>query len=402
MSDNITQPNNNEIDLFEILIKLWQEKLIIICTTLAITIISMIYAYQLTPIYLVNAQISPPTEADLSQFEMKIDPEKVMPFIYTPGMAFRQQQELMSLSSSSSSSSFDKKNSPKIKTDIAFTKFLAILESHSHILSLAYKNQKLIKEALNINIDDNLIKNITELRVIEFPNTIDKISELAPDRYSISIMGSNREALRKLLTIDLKIASESTTQQIKNFLINQTTKKLNQKIIQQRYIIETLQSQINARKSYLLSTRHDRIIELEAAAKIAATLNIKEPLISLFDKEKDTTPLYLQGEKLLHAKIGHLKKLKDNIFIDDDLQSMKAQIVLVKNDQSIIQFKEEKEKLLNNTSILNFSNVIFNAPEKPIKPKKSIIVSIGIILGSFIGLLLAITKIAVNNKLNAT
>jgi len=62
--------NKDEIDLFELLSTLWQEKLKIISLTLVFILISLVYAFNATEIWSVSATIDTPTSQQIKQYNL--------------------------------------------------------------------------------------------------------------------------------------------------------------------------------------------------------------------------------------------------------------------------------------------------------------------------------------------
>jgi LPS O-antigen subunit length determinant protein (WzzB/FepE family) len=403
VSETVAKPNRNEedeIDLVELFVSLWKEKIGIITITLAFGIVSVAYAYTRTPIYSIDAEIIPPTQVEFSELEIKVSLDQPTLFTYNPNASFLQQQELLEIVNSNSNS-----NSTSLNAPDAFSKFLAVLNSNSHISTLAKDNEELFKQTFNLELNDDLIKNIKSRRTIKIPNTTKKTNDLLSDSYTLSLKGIDRDSLKKMIEIDLAKASETTTSQIKNTLVSQITKKLQEYKTEQQYEIATLIEKIKARKSYLLAQRFDTISKLNDALKIATKLGIEKPtntsLLSTKDQAvnfsaefNNTTPEpYLKGTQLLQTEIEILETTDNNIFIDDDLRGMAAQKSLLENNLHIKQLETEKDRLLKNDKALTFFSASFNAPRSPIAPKKRKIVAIGILLGGFIGLLFAIVRI---------
>jgi chain length determinant protein (polysaccharide antigen chain regulator) len=405
VSETIAKPNRNEedeIDLVELFISLWKEKVGIITITLAFGILSALYAYSRTPLYSIDAEIIPPTQAEFSDYEIKVSLDQPTLFTYNPNASFQQQRELLEIVNSNSNSN---SNSTSLDVTDAFSKFLAVLNSNSHISTLAKVNEELFKQTFNIGLDDDLIKNIKSRRTIKRPNTTKKTNALLSDSYTLSLVGIDRDSLKKMIETDLAKADETTTSQIKNTLVSQVTKKLQEYKTEQQYEIATLIEKIKAKKSYLLAQRFDTISELNYAFKIATKLGIEKPtntsLLSTKDQAvsfsaelNNTTPdRYLKGTQLLQTEIEILKTSDNDIFIDDDLRGMEAQKSLLENNLHIKQLETEKDRLLKNDKVLTFHSTSFNAPIGPIETKKSLIVAFGILLGGFIGLLFAIVRI---------
>ncbi len=61
-----TQPYDDDVNLFELISKLWQEKTIITAVTLTTALAGLIYVLASTPVYEANAQLQAPTQADMA------------------------------------------------------------------------------------------------------------------------------------------------------------------------------------------------------------------------------------------------------------------------------------------------------------------------------------------------
>jgi LPS O-antigen subunit length determinant protein (WzzB/FepE family) len=282
-------------------------------------------------------------------------------------------------------------NAHTISSKLAFTAFLEELSSNSHITRIAENNQELMLEALGISADDNLLTNIDLYRSIEFPNTIKKTNDLAPDNYTIILEGKNREALKSLLKSDLNTAKKSITQELKEFLISKLDNEINKATQYKNAKIRNLTNQISARKIYLLNSRADKIKSLKNSLKIAATLNITSPQKNIQD-----SPTYTRGTTLLKAEIENIENMSREDFIDDDLRSMEAQLTSLLENKLIEPLIQEKNRLLSYSNTLTFYNENFKTPRNPIAPQKFLIIIISIIAGLIIGFLIAAVRMSLD------
>lgn len=389
---------NDDIDLTSLILDIWKHKNWIILATILTTTIGTLHILYATPVYRVSAQLNPPPAAELEGLKALSPPNKDTPFLYVPDESFIQQQMILSLMGDNLPNKASDKQ--EITAEKAFTLFLNTLSSHSHITKIAKDNTALLEQALNIPADDNLLSNINLYRTIQFPNTIKKINDLAPDSYTITLEGQDRESLQSLLRLDLNVAQQATTKRIKQFFINQIDQEIQIASNRQASKISNLKNEISARKSYLQNSISDKIRELKMAQKIALTLEITTPS----DKHRtisDKSPNYLRGTKFLAAEISNLERLDKTKLTDNDLRLMEAQLLLIQNDSRIKSLQHEKERIASKTKSMNFYNHIFEAPETAIAPKKPLILTISILLGMIIGTLIATGKI-IFSKTKAT
>ncbi len=192
--------------------------------------------------------------------------------------------------------------------------------------------------------------------------------------------------------------------------------------------IKQTQDRLKARKSFLLRNREDRIIELTEAIKIAKKLNFKKPsTLSGLSQRTPTNgqieinteirnqgePLYLRGTDLLSAELDNLKNFPKDAFLDIEIRELETELLKLENNRQIeilktrkkdIAFSQELQNLrekinaLNNTHFpenyqITFLNNSANSPEKPIKPKKVLIIALSLLVGSILGGSIAIGKI---------
>jgi len=371
---NKTEPAyDDEIDLVALIANLWREKAFIIGATIITTLLGGLYAFTATPIYKASTQLTPPSISELS---------------------FLNQTEFFN-----------------ITPELAFSEFIQTVESSAHINNLTASHADLLQAATNIHINDNVFNAIGEARTINYPNTSKKTNDLSPDKYVFSYLGTDRKTLNNLISVDLAMASANTLNLVKkrykDSLSTQIKKIERQRTLQQ----QSLEDQLNARKTYVLATRSDSLKRLEEALKIAKILNLKAPssLARLasstgnrqveINAELNTNqdPLYLRGITLLSAEIENLKALEDTIFLDDEIRNLEAQKQLLENNRELEQLNE----ILTDISLenpVNFYSANINSPSKPVKPKKSLILAISILLGGMLGLFIAIGRIVYKNS----
>ena len=417
VTDSISRNDyDDEIDLVELVSNLWHEKIVIIISSVVVTGLGLLYALLAKPVYQANVQIELPTISQLAPLN----------------------------------------NTQIISADPngAFSLFLNTLESSAHKNRLIEEEKPLLAALLG-KPEDNITPetiDVDKLYTIHFPNVKKQENSLIPDIFILSTEGSNRTLIIELLDNTVKLA---TTQLIEKWqqefdsikaaritkiatdsnLLNQALKERRENTIT-RLTEETelqtkkVQDELTARKSFVLNSRKDRIIELEEALKIATALNITQPstlsrmATQSVSKQVEVNteipnqqdPLYLRGTNLLSAELESLSKLPKSTFLDSRIIELENELQKLKNNREIEILKARKDEAAFNETLqgyqeelrkltetqvpdltINFQNSSAKSPEKSIKPKKMLIVAISILLGGMLGFFVAIGRIVYKN-----
>lgn len=170
--------------------------------------------------------------------------------------------------------------------------------------------------------------------------------------------------------------------------------------IQQRYINE-MQSAISMRfkaqleqwrveaeemRTRYLANKNRRMVELQEAAAVAASINQKLPMYS-GDRVAVgfEPPLYMMGERALRAEIAQLQSRSgkgEDMYIEG-LPELLWKIRTV--EEANVEWAKVSFVQLDQDAIV---------PLAPIKPKKRLIVALGVVAGVMMGLLLALIAAA--------
>jgi chain length determinant protein (polysaccharide antigen chain regulator) len=329
------------------------------------------------PVYTASIELIPPKNDALNKIKPIIPANRGDIFLYTPDAPLKQQQELLSLLQRSGT---EHGKESVISAKTAFSLFLNQLESSSQINQLINTHPKLLTEALAIDIttDDN-INNILNFRTLEYPNTQKKNNEFKPDTYTFTYEGFNRNTLKALITRDTTIATDLVNEQIKRDYIEQLEQLYKKAEKEQSAELVSLDSRINARQWYLQRNHVANIALKEEELAIAKAINDQAAVANLI------------------ATLQQLKQRNENTFYDEDLLAMQAQQRIIANNSTLQQISNEIEKIKNVPIDISYTNDIVITPTAPIKPRKMLILAIGIILGGMLGLFVAIGRITARN-----
>ena len=410
--------NNDEIDLVELIANLWKEKWTIALCTLLSLAVAIVYLLATKPVYLATAQLQAPTEAQLIA-------------INNTGLIKTTPEETLG-------------------------KMLSALSSDKIKAKLIENNKQLFTEAYNAEANNVTYEKYgNSLFTIEFPKEAQEGS-LEPQIYTLKQEGTDQVFITRILDSAVQAARSelinewqtdfNTIKQEQltrlnreyNLLDNVLTEQKNNKIAQltesDSLREKQLTDELNTRKVYLLNRRKDRIIELEEAARIAASLNITQPssikLLSRStsqsstqvevntDLKEDNDPLYLRGTNLLNAELTNLKALADDIFLDNRVREIERELLKLANNRDIEVLKARQSNQPFNENLQTLSdeikkieNIFF--PEKiftniqtsssislntPIRPKKALTLVIAVFFGGILGVFTAIARIIVRNR----
>ena len=158
-------------------------------------------------------------------------------------------------------------------------------------------------------------------------------------------------------------------------LINQHKQKIEQKIANLEFNIKSSRAQAKIK-------REDEIARLENDYAIAKKLNIQENrMLAVQDKSSLTVvtsnmdiPRYMRGTRVLAAELDALKnRPSDDAFIEG-LRDWQQEVSRLKQ----IQFAPKQFQPFTLDGAVN-------KPDSPIKPKKTLVLALSIVLGLFLG-----------------
>jgi LPS O-antigen subunit length determinant protein (WzzB/FepE family) len=360
--------HDDEIDLIELAINLWQEKWTIIAAVIIATVVGVAIAINhekgLTTSYKVGVQLSVPSFVELKSFN---------------------QTEFYT-----------------IAEDEAFKEFMSILELNTHSSKVSYSKNKTEKVTSTRFKDENTLDQ-TITREITYPNTSIDISSISPDIYFVSYFGNNKDSVMTLSQFDLSKAKETTFNNIR--VQHNTALELKVHQLERADILmkKLLRDRLDTQTEFILTSRKDNLERLENALRIARANNISTQVETNTNILNGNT-LYLRGTKLLSADIEYLTSLDTDVFFDEEILALKKEMLLLKNNRLADQLNAMliKDNDLDN---LLYYDAQPNVQAISEKSKKKLIIIVSVLLGGTIGLFVAIGRITFRNykktKLNA-
>ncbi|WP_051396275.1 Wzz/FepE/Etk N-terminal domain-containing protein [Ignatzschineria larvae DSM 13226] len=411
--------DNDEIDLFELASNLWKEKKIIAIVTGVVTIVALLYALFASPVYQARTVLKPVTTKNLDALNVS--------GIYslTPKAALAQVGEQLA------------------SYNLRYQFFLDHLELFGVKDPEKEDLEQVFRQFDNQNVKLEVPKDKEDLALanslilqINYPKTMNGVAII--NGLVNAATQAERENIKETMSVVIDNQIQKLSDDIEvaraGYFANKESKiaQLEEKTILDRQV---LLDELAALKETLKKQRLNRIEQLNEAIKIASDLGIVKPTKSTaFGGSGDISidgniirtevsnnhdPLYFMGTEVLTAERDQLLARKSDDFTSGRILEIEQQLKLLehnrqaeilamrKNDDLFLaELAENRKKVAQLKGIrVNFDRVkIVDVDEpaikplKPIKPKKSLIVVIGFLLGGMIGVGVALVRIVVRNR----
>lgn len=343
---------NDEIDLFELWNGLVQEKWLIVLSFVAAVILAGLYAFTATPVYKSTAYFLPPTVEDVQEM-----------------------------------------NALNLLTDKSFYQPAEVYENF-----IEHLNSRDVSQAIfnRFNLVELYVEDLGQVdesqRVAVLNRAFDEFSK------SIGVNRPKKNASGNQVSVDLSLErSPQETADILNALIALAQEKTAHqyfKDIQSEMSIrqQRLHDQIASLRKIEKERRLDRVVQLQEAANIARSLDLKEPMqigpeVKYQGVANQGLPLYYLGYQLLEAELSALKSREN----DDPF------IGALRGLQQKLSELQELKLDINKFGVVTVDQFALPAA-KPIKPKKALILAVGGVLGLMLGVFVALIRRAVKNR----
>ncbi len=351
--------NDDEIDLFELFESLWQEKILIVLIAGVVTLLAVAYALAATPIYQAKASLLPPPAYAIQSYNAgRIDNKERIE-------EYRKDE-------------YRKDYTEALNIEDVYNVFKANLNSlqlrnaffeEVYLPSLSTDEQKKNR--------DTLLKasnNILSIKQGDAKNN--------PNLYHVTV------------EMDDPIAAAALAQQYIERVTAATKLDLKRNIeAAQKIRIDTLSVQIKSLTDTAEAERKDKINLLKEALYVAESIGLENPS-AVSDKASfggngyiDNELIYTRGAKTLRAQLNVLeKRISDEPFIKGfrELNTQLKQLQKFKLDDS-------------SASVVTIDEAA-EVPSSPIKPKKSLIVALGVVLGGMLGVFAALIRSMIRKR----
>ena len=333
---------NDTIDLYELWITLWNKKWIVIGMTAVAALGSVVFALLQPPVYKAEALLLPPRAKNVQSLNVQ----------GVPGVQGRNKDVKLEVS------------------DIVFLSFKNNLRSRN--IQKKFIKEYDLMESLSPGRtsetrDEDIYTGFAQMIKVEEEIT----NKIVLNRISIELNDPERAA--QWINDYIKFVDIETI----DILVGNIRNSINSNIRKIEYIIDTKRKMAKQR-------REDTIQQFLEASIIATKLGVKERVEVInvvqnnqLDSSTSSTPLYYRGFRALNAEISVLKNRKSDDAFINGLLDLQEQLVLLNS---------------NKIDPIGMHAVTIDQaaypPKNRIKPNRRLIVSLGTMVGLFLGIFL--------------
>lgn len=406
---------NDEIDLVELFRALWRQRLLIVGVTFAATLIAAAYAFLATPYYQTKTYLRPVPQSMLDQLNetgiYKLTPEDALSRVAS-GLSsydkrldyFLSNQEMFQAiepkgdSAEQAFADFNEQAFEMLHPDPKKT------ENRSAYVGLKLTYPKGMEGSAIVN---GFVDYVLEL---ERKEIAEDLESLIANRLASLDMNMEAQRANYSASKEAKIAT----------LLEDAALKRAQ-----------LQDELAALRAELKTRRNNRIQELNEAITIADSLGIRTPTspsamaasarsgtqVIRTEVTNQEAPLYFLGTEALTAERDALKNRTSDDFVEPRIAEIQSELTLLENNREveILKAREGEDLYLTNLAQLReeasrlkgikldterLRLVRLDQPAlqslNPIKPKKALILALGLVLGAMLGIFVALVRSLMN------
>lgn len=330
--------DDEEIDLFELIGGLWKQKVLVVLTGAIVTALAVAYALLATPIFEAKVIVQPPTQNDIAQLNYGRGGNSGLSVISVKDV---YGVYLRNLQSESLRREFFRK---------------------VYLPSLSEEKRQGSQDALY-----NQFRDLLSLGVV---------SKDTPDRFFVTSSQPNPGQAAQWVVHYVEMAGDRAKKEIIQDARADALVKA-----------DNLEQQIRAERESARKQREDRIAQLTEALRVAHSIGLEKPpiisnnLSSELSAGMDGSITYMRGSKALEAEIENLRsRTSDDPFIAKLRQRQEAMAFYrsLQVDPAVIQVYRQDGAI--------------ESPDRPVKPKKFIIVVLGAVLGLGLGVFMALVR----------
>lgn len=335
----------DEVDLIELFKTLWQQRLLIIAITAVITAVAATFAFLVTPEYEAKAGVLPPRMGDIVGYNLGRKEVGLSRFTVSEVYAMFKTNLL----------------SGSLRRTFFRDAYLPVLASDKRA-----------------EAQDKLWEGFNQMLTVQVPK------ENRPDLYEVMIKYESPELAAEWVNLYIDMAVEKTERDIHDAVDAEVEAKT-----------QVIERQIDGLRATAQKRRADRLIRLRDALVVAEAVGLDAPIVvtgkvpSGGDLAQfiDGNLMYMRGAKAIRAELGILEKRENDDPYINELRDL----------ENKLDFLEKINVTPGNVSVFTFDSNV-EVPETPVKPKKAIIIALGVIVGSMLGIFSALIRNMVEKR----
>lgn len=328
-----TPQQSGEIDLLELAKTLWAQKLLIVLVTLGVAIAAAAYAFLSQPVYQAKSSLLPPRISDITSYNL--------------GRAEAKLSELKVADVYS-----------------VFTRNLGSETLRRNFFREVYLPS--LVEGKGANAQDRLWEDFNRTLTVKAPDVKNK-----PDYFEVSVEHENPQLAAEWANLFVqRVAAKAQDDMQRNMLSEIDIR------------VQAIQRRIDVLRTTALQEREDRVARLQEALRVAEAVGKDAPEVTAGRTSSDGelsafvdgSLMYMRGANAIRAELEVLQARKSDDPFISELRGLQGQLEFLKG----VAIK------LDNVAVFTLDSAA-EVPETPIKPKRALILVLGIVLGGMLG-----------------
>lgn len=331
---------SDEIDLFELVQSLWKQKLLISLVTAAVTALAAGYAFLSVPVYESKSSILPPRSADIAGYNVG-----------------RSEAGLAEFTATSVYTIFTR----NLRSEGLRREFFEQVYLPAETAGQGAKAKDQLWERFNkkLSVSNPDVKN-------------------SPERFAVTVQSADSSQAAEWTDLYADWAAKKT----------------------KRVIADTVAAEISTRTKSTLGhiavlresarkLREDRIARLSEALKVADKVGLQASQVKAsrtssdgeLEQFVDGNLMYMRGAKAIRAELDVLQNRKNEDPFIAGLRELENQL----------DFLAKVSISPDGVAVFTLDSAA-EVPETPIKPKKALILALGLVLGGMLGVFIALIR----------
>lgn len=409
----VVQPTPSvEIDLVALFHSLWEQKLLISLVTLLVGVLAAAYAFLATPEYQVQSILRPAVIKDLDALNhtgvYELTPDQAMQRVGAALESYDRRLEFFR----ANQGLFEALRQPNRSLEQTFESF-----NRDAFKMLQPDPKKTDSLSAYVGIQ------------LTYPADVDGVA------LTNGLVEHALQSERERIAADLGAVIQNRLNQLELKIAAARASYEASKEVEIAKLLEAdnlkraeLQDELKALRQQLKTHRDNRIVQLDEAIRIAKSLGIGKPTTpsALGEGERaaqgsvirtevnnQQIPLYFMGSEALEAERNTLLQRRSDDFTEPRIAQIAKELKLLESNRQVevlnkrenedlflkdlATWREESARLRNlQFDVAGLKLVTIDQaalePSKPIKPKKALILALGLVLGGMLGLFIALLR----------
>ncbi|UVE19028.1 Wzz/FepE/Etk N-terminal domain-containing protein [Pseudomonas sp. LS44] len=343
MSANAPTPvagYSDEIDLLELVQSLWKQKLLISLVIVVVMGLAASYAFLSVPVYESKSSILPPRLADIAAYNMG-----------------RSEAEL-----------------PDFTVEKVYSIFTQNLRSDGlrrEFFEEVYLPAETVSQVAKAK--DQLWENFNNKLSVSNPDM-----KNSPQRFAVTVQSVEPGRTAEWANMYVERAANKTRQDMADTVAAEISAR-----------VRSTQSRISVLRESARKLREDRIARLSEALMVADKVALQAPQVKASRTSSDGelkqfvdgNLMYMRGAKAIRAELDVLQNRKNDDPFITDLRKL----------ENKLDFLAKVSVSPDGVEVFTLDSAA-EVPETPIKPRKALILALGLVLGGMLGVFIALIR----------